>query len=1321
MVLILCGSMVVLRPVSARAVDCTANPIPCENALPGTSPSVWDTPNGDAGSTNLQGFATDISVNAGQTVSFKINSARLTSYSIDIYRMGYYQGNGARKVASFNPSAPLPQTQPACLTDQPTGLVDCGNWTVSASWNVPSTAVSGIYFARLSGPSGAASQIVFVVRNDSSHSDILFRTDDTTWQAYNDYGGNNLYYGSAPSSTGRAYKVSYNRPFNDRSEGAGYGTSNFVFYGEYPMVRWLEANGYNVSYSTAVDLVRNASLVLNHKVLLASGHDEYWSNEMRAAVQNARDAGVNIANFTGNENFWKTRWESSIDGSGTANRTEVTYKETLDNRVLDPADPPTWTGTWRDPRFSPPADGGRPENALGGTIFMVNRGSAAPVITSAYSRYRLWRNTDVAQLQSGQSVTLGDQTIGYEWDEDLDNGSRPAGLVDLSSTTVTVPELLQDYGSTYTSGTATHHLTMYRAASGALVFSAGTVQWAWGLDDNHDTAPDLGPANPDVNMEQATVNLLADMSAQPATLQPGLVAATASTDVTPAHSTIMSPAGGTSVTSGTPVTITGAASDTGGGVVAGVEVSTDSGATWHPATGTGSWSYSWTPGATGTFSIKSRATDDSGNIESPSAGVSVTVKPRACPCSLFPASATPATASAGDVQSVELGVKFTADQSGYVNSIRFYKGSGNTGTHVGSLWSSSGQLLAQGTFTSETASGWQTLTFATPVAISANTTYVASYHAPAGGYAVTPGYFTSPDDVWPLHAPSGSNGVYQYSAGSVMPTQSYNATNYWVDVVYNTTFVDTVNPVVTTVSPVPGATNASFTSAVQANFNKNVVASSVSFSVKDSSSNSVAGSLSYNSTTFTSTFTPGAPLAQGTKFTATVSGATDSAGNVMQSPYSWSFTTMSCPCSIFPSTSTPAVASANDPSSVELGVKFTSDVSGYVTGIRFYKGSQNTGVHVGNLWTTGGQLLASATFAGESGSGWQQVSFPDPVAITAGQTYVASYHTNVGYYSYSSSGLSGSVDTPPLHALASASSGGNGVFNYGPSAFPTGSYNATNYFVDVLYTTNFVNNVPPTVTGQTPAPGATQVPFNTAVAATFSKAVTSSSISFVLKNAGGTAIPGTLSYNATNHTATLQPSANLAQAASFTATVSGATDQYGNVMSPVTWSFTTASCPCSIWSGSATPATASSNDASAIEVGVKFRSDVAGSITGVRFYKGSLNTGTHVAHLWSSTGQLLATATFTGETASGWQQVNLSTPVQVQANTTYVVSYHTDAGFYSSTSAYFNGASADAWPLHALASGTDGPNGVYAYGASAFPMSSYNGSNYWVDVVFTSP
>jgi N,N-dimethylformamidase beta subunit-like protein/uncharacterized protein DUF4082/Big-like domain-containing protein len=895
------------RRVFAATDPCSyagVNPIPCENSKPGTSPSLSRVQGGD--SSSIMGFATDISVNLGGTISYKINTSS-SNYTIGIYRIGYYQGLGARQIATITPSAKLPQKQPSCLTDSATGLLDCGNWALSASWTVPSTAVSGVYYALLTDvSSGAYSHIPFIVRDDVGHSDIVFKTNDTTWEAYNDYGGNSLYYGNTNSgcgafgqySCGRAYKVSYNRPFNDENEGGGYGTSNYVWYAEYPMVRWLESNGYNVSYISSIDVERGSALLTNHKVVLSSGHDEYWSAGERAALQKARDAGVSLAAFTGNTSFWKTRWENAIDGSNTAYRTLVCYKETLDVKVEDPMDPPTWTGTWRDPTFSPPADGGRPENALLGTLFAVNRGSAAPVIAATFAKLRLWRNTAVAALTGSQTATLGYQTIGYEWDADWDNSFRPAGLFDAAATSVSVPELIQDYGNTYAAGTAIWAPTLYQASSRALVFSAGTVQWAWGLDVNHDTNPDTGPSAPDLSMEQATVNLLADMQVQPATLQSGLVAAAASTDTTPPTSTITAPAAGANVSSGTATTISGTATDAGGGVVAGVEVSVDSGTTWHKANIIGaaatsvSWSYSWTPSAAGSVTIISRAVDDSANLETPSASVSVNVKMRSCPCTLFPATTTPASPNDSDPNSVEVGMKFTSDVSGSVTGIRFYKGSQNTGTHVGDLWTNSGTLLASVTFTNETVSGWQQATLSKPVAITAGTVYVVSYHTSVGHYAEDDYFFNSAYNNAPLHGLStvtSPNGVYGYGPAGTFPTQLWNSSNYYVDVVLS---AGPVTPTVTSTTPASSATGQSVSTAPTATFNENVTASSIAFTLTGPNNSAVAGTVSYNSSTFTATFTPSAGLAAATIYTATVSGATDSSGTAMTAPYTWTFTTI---------------------------------------------------------------------------------------------------------------------------------------------------------------------------------------------------------------------------------------------------------------------------------------------------------------------------------------------------------------------------------------------------------------------------------------------
>ncbi len=307
-----------------------------------------------------------------------------------------------------------------------------------------------------------------------------------------------------------------------------------MFNSEYPMVRWLESNGYDVSYFSGVDSDRYGPEILDHKAFLSVGHDEYWSGDQRANVTAARDAGVNLAFFSGNEIFWKTRWENSIDGSATSHRTLVSYKETHANAKIDPS--PEWTGTWRDSRsFNP--EGSQPENELTGNIFMVNCCGYAMEVPAADGKMRFWRNTSIASLAPGQTATLPDDTIGYEWDEDLDNGSRPPGTFRLSSTTVDAQQRLQDQGSNYGPGEATHSLTMHRAQSGALVFAAGTIQWSWGLDGDHDRGGDP----PDRRMQQATVNVLADMGAQPTTLAGDLQAATASTDTTKPTSTITQP------------------------------------------------------------------------------------------------------------------------------------------------------------------------------------------------------------------------------------------------------------------------------------------------------------------------------------------------------------------------------------------------------------------------------------------------------------------------------------------------------------------------------------------------------------------------------------------------------------------------------------------------------------------------------------------------------------------------------------------------------------------------------------------------------------
>jgi hypothetical protein len=157
-------------------------------------------------------------------------------------------------------------------------------------------------------------------------------------------------------------------------------------------------------------------------------------------------------------------------------------------------------------------------------------------------------------------------------------------------------------------------------------------------------------------------------------------------------------------------------------------------------------------------------------------------------------------------------------------------------------------------------------------------------------------------------------------------------------------------------------------------------------------------------------------------------------------------------------------------------------------------------------------------------------------------------------------------------------------------------------------------------------------------------------------------------------------------------------------------------CPCRLWTAAAVPANPAATDGQPIEIGIKFHSDIDGVVTALRFYKGAANTGAHVGHLWSGGGRLLARATFTNESPSGWQEAALTPPVALTADVTYVASYHSASGFFAFDKDAFAAAGVNAPPLHALRSGADGPNGVFRYGASGFPTTGA-ANNYWVDVV----
>ena len=357
--------------------------------------------------------------------------------------------------------------------------------------------VSGMYLAKLTaGTSGAQAYIMFVVRDDTGPSDFLFQSSVTTYQAYNNWGGKSLY--DFNSRGGRAFKVSFNRPYAISSNPAaayGNGAGDFLTNNavpptdasspsgwEYNMVRWLEREGYDVSYSTNIDTHSDARLLDLHQGWLSVGHDEYWTWQMRAHIEDARDRGVHLGFFSGNVCYWQIRLEPSLL-TGDPDRTIVSYKDDAlkrDPYALDDRNRQLMTVRWRDQPVN------RPEESLIGVMYDGNPVDGDIVITKPDH----W-------TMAGTHLELGDRLprlLGYEADRVF--GNSP-------------PEIMILAESPYQFEGRPHlaHMATYTLANGATVFAAGTIQWSWGLDDFN--APELRRSSLNPSVDQITRNVLA--------------------------------------------------------------------------------------------------------------------------------------------------------------------------------------------------------------------------------------------------------------------------------------------------------------------------------------------------------------------------------------------------------------------------------------------------------------------------------------------------------------------------------------------------------------------------------------------------------------------------------------------------------------------------------------------------------------------------------------------------------------------------------------------------------------------------------------------
>ncbi len=471
---VLCMCALLFSAVSQRPARAQTNPIVQENALPGTnswrlsSAGTVDDITGE-----IVGYTGQTSARNGEAITFFVSVNPTQTFRIELYRIGWYGGAGGRLMhtsPTLNGVRRAPCNTGTAYAEF--GMVEC-NWPESYRLTVPANWVSGVYLVKLINAANYQTYFPIVIRNDFRRADFLYQFAVLTHAAYNNYPddnatGKSLYdYNSfgaqlKPGYT-RAAKVSLKRPLLPYKHGfigstLGEGRSNWEIY----FVRWLEKMGYDVTYSTDIDTHRRPNTLKNYRAVLVVGHSEYWTKEMRDAFEAARDSGTHIGNFGANNGYWQVRLEPSTDG--LANMTVVCFKE--------------GEGGWTDPIQDPAIrtalfrDNGRAEQSLFGVQYANIANSDK--LNGAF----VAQNTDHWAF-AGTGLTNGATISGIIGNEiDNLNASYPSAYP--VSTTYT---LLGK--SPYTNGKGDFddaHTVIYRAPSGAWVFSTGTIQWSWGLD-----------------------------------------------------------------------------------------------------------------------------------------------------------------------------------------------------------------------------------------------------------------------------------------------------------------------------------------------------------------------------------------------------------------------------------------------------------------------------------------------------------------------------------------------------------------------------------------------------------------------------------------------------------------------------------------------------------------------------------------------------------------------------------------------------------------------------------------------------------------------
>lgn len=468
------------------------------------------------GDLSVAGFAREISVNVGETVHFSVDGG---ATEIWIFRVGWYGGVGFRRVTTI-PNTPTVQNNGVEVAGT-SGATTQTSWSTTAQWQVPADAVSGMYMAMVRNVAGNnAFNIAFIVRDDDAEADIIYKTSDTTWNAaYNHYGlksapyaGKNVY----GQATGvgqiqqRSTMVSYHRPVITR----GTVVQTYWQACELPLIRFLERNGLKVKYISSVDLDKKGMGILQKgKIFLGSGHDEYWTQPMRTAVESFRDNGGKCVFMSGNDIFWRARFEYVGD--------EVRmhcYKDTMPGPGThvagQPLDPVTWTGTWRDTRWA----NRNPEYFLLGTEFGMNGvyDYDAVVPRNPYGNHKVWGGSSLVD----SDITLK-QVIGFEADHI--KPSRPAKNVRiLASYLRSAPGGISDANGQFydVQGSIEWGIVAQGHPGGGVTVGFGTCQWSWVLDGAHDRGS--GETAVSLDAQKFTINLFRDLGADPASLMAGI-------------------------------------------------------------------------------------------------------------------------------------------------------------------------------------------------------------------------------------------------------------------------------------------------------------------------------------------------------------------------------------------------------------------------------------------------------------------------------------------------------------------------------------------------------------------------------------------------------------------------------------------------------------------------------------------------------------------------------------------------------------------------------------------------------------------------------